>query len=372
MKLCQIYNGASAYRESIYLLIDKEFDTDWVFGSSLGDIKLMDVRKLRGNVTLVRNVNLFKGKAYWQTNVVRFIFKKKYTHYLMLGDERCLSTWVFLFLSLFFPKKKIYFWSHGAYGKESRLKNFIQRLFWSFADGAILYGNYAKNVMSCSGFNTKNYYVVHNSLNYTYQLSLRNTDLTSSVFRKHFGNDNPVLIFIGRLTKVKNLDMLVDAISILKNKNEFYNLVLVGEGADENVLKAKVCSLGLESQIWFYGACYDEKINAKLIYNADLCVAPGNVGLTAMHTMVFGTPVISHNNFAWQMPEFEAIHPNETGDFFEYKNTDSLASTISNWFFAHKNDRAEVRNACYHEIDTQWNPNFQIKVIKKLFGQTDK
>lgn len=124
--------------------------------------------------------------------------------------------------------------------------------------------------------------------------------------------------------------------------------------------------------MWFYGACYDEKPNAELIYNADLCVAPGNVGLTAMHTMVFGTPVISHNDFKWQMPEFEAIHPNETGDFFEYKNTESLASTISNWFSVHKSDRAEVRRFCYHEIDTQWNPNFQIKVIRKLFGQTNK
>lgn len=109
------------------------------------------------------------------------------------------------------------------------------------------------------------------------------------------------------------------------------------------------------------------KKNAELIYNADLCVAPGNVGLTAMHTMVFGTPVISHNNFPWQMPEFEAIHPGETGDFFEMDNVDSLARTINQWFDSGKS-REEVRHACYHEIDTQWNPKFQIEVIKNLLG----
>ena len=60
------------------------------------------------------------------------------------------------------------------------------------------------------------------------------------------------------------------------------------------------------------GECYSEETNAKLIYNADLCVAPGNIGLTAIHVMMFGCPAITHNDFKWQMPEFEAIKSMET------------------------------------------------------------
>ena len=366
MKLCQIYNFASAYRESIYRLIGDTFDTDWFFGSSLGDIKPMDTNILRGRVTIVKNISLLNGKAYWQTNVVKQLFKKKYTHYLLLGDERCLSTWLFLLCSIFYPNKKIYFWSHGAYGKESRIKNLIQRFFWSFADGALLYGNYAKEIMSRSGFNTKNYHVIHNSLNYKRQIELRNSDLSSTIYQDHFGNCNPVLIFIGRLTKVKQLDMLIEAVSMLLLNGEEYNLVFIGDGEERNSLQAKVHNLSLDNNVWFFGACYNEKTNAELIYNADLCVAPGNVGLTAMHTMVFGTPVISHNNFSWQMPEFEAIHPGKTGDFFAYKDVKSLMHTISKWFASHKENRTDVRNACYDEIDAYWNPNYQIDVIKKL------
>ena len=85
-----------------------------------------------------------------------------------------------------------------------------------------------------------------------------------------------------------------------------------------------------------------------------------------MHTMVFGTPVVSHNNFPWQMPEFEAIQSGKTGDFFEYQNQQSLVDTISKWFASKKDCRDEVRQACYHEIDTQWNPEFQIEVYKKM------
>ena len=98
---------------------------------------------------------------------------------------------------------------------------------------------------------------------------------------------------------------------------------------------------------------------------ADLCVSPGNVGLTAMHSMVFGTPVITHNCFKYQMPEFEAIRLGETGDFFEYNDSHSLAATISHWFQIKQDKRDEVRVACYQEIDNEWTPEFQMDVIKK-------
>ncbi len=70
-----------------------------------------------------------------------------------------------------------------------------------------------------------------------------------------------------------------------------------------------------KGRIWLYGACYDEEIIGELIFNAQLCVSPGNVGLTAMHSLVYGTPVITHNNFSNQSPEFEAIIDGKTGSF---------------------------------------------------------
>ena len=368
MKILNVYNNAPLYREGIFTLIDQELDCDWIFGEGICDIKQMDIAKLRGKTSVVKNVNCLGGKAYWQKGVLKQLYNKEYTHYVFLGEERCLSTWVFLLLSLFFPKKKVFFWSHGCYGRESKLKLLVERFFWSFIDGAVLYGNYAKEVMKKEGFNVGNYLVIHNSLNYNHQIELRDSGLSSNVFKTHFGNDNHVIIFIGRLTKVKNLDMLVDAVYMLKNRCEEYNLVFVGNGMEESNLKARVKKLEIDEQVWFYGACYDEKTNAELIYNADLCVAPGNVGLTAMHTMVFGTPVISHDNFPWQMPEFEAIHPGKTGDFFEYQNQQSLVDTISNWFATKREKREEVRLACYNEIDTQWTPKYQFEVYKKLFA----
>ena len=75
--------------------------------------------------------------------------------------------------------------------------------------------------------------------------------------------------------------------------------------------------LGISDQTWLYGACYDDLTLAELFYNSHVCVSPGNVGLTAIHALSFGCPVISHGNFPYQMPEFESIIPSITGDFLQ-------------------------------------------------------
>jgi glycosyltransferase involved in cell wall biosynthesis len=83
----------------------------------------------------------------------------------------------------------------------------------------------------------------------------------------------------------------------MRSRGFFCNAVLIGDGEDRLRLEGIVKERGVNKQVWFYGACYDEKQNAELIYNADMCVVPGDVGLTAIHSMMFGTPVISHNYF---------------------------------------------------------------------------
>ena len=58
-------------------------------------------------------------------------------------------------------------------------------------------------------------------------------------------------------------------------------------------------------------------------------VSPGNVGLTAMHALVYGIPVISHSNAAAQMPEFEAITPGLTGELFKENDVFSLCESLT-------------------------------------------
>lgn len=364
-KICIIYNFAQKYREGIFRLLEKEYDCDWFFGNNETDIKELDL-SIFSRVVRIRNKHFIHSSLTYQVGVLPLLWKRQYDVYLVLGNVFCISTWLLAFLKrIFFPNKRIYFWSHGWYGKESQVRRLLKKIFFGLADGIFLYGNYAKELMLKEGFNGEKLFVVHNSLMYESQLLLRNSLTPSSLYQDHFKNNYFNIIFIGRLTTVKKLNLLIDALFILKQRGYYYNLTLIGDGCEKQQLQQQVKSYNLANNIWFYGACYDEIKNAALIYNADLCVSPGNVGLTAMHSMVFGTPVITHNDFKWQMPEFEAIEPGKTGDFFMEGDVHSLAETIQLWFKNNAYKREIIREACYKEIDTEWNPQFQLEVFKK-------
>ena len=364
MKIQHVYNCASHYRESIFRLIDSTFDCDYIFGKEMGDIKQMDTSVLKGNVTLVENRQL-PGRLYWQPEVQGRL-RKDYDAYILLGEARYLSTWLFcLRARLFYPKKRIYFWAHGLCGNESRIQKAVKKLFLRLPNaGIFLYGNYARNHMIKEGFDPEKLYVIHNSLAYDRQLGIRQGLAPDGVYREHFGNDDPNLIFIGRLTRVKQLDLILRAMKLLADEGRRYNLTLIGGGEQQDELQALTRELGLTENVWFYGPCYDEAQLGHMLYNADLCVSPGNVGLTAMHSMVFGMPVLTHNDFAWQMPEFEAIKEGETGGFFERDNVESLKDAIVAWFGASGYDRERLRRNCFEEIDRYWTPQFEIDVLK--------
>lgn len=364
MKIVSVYNIAPIYRKGIFNLLDRNYSCDWFFGEAQSGIKQMKPEDFLGKVTIVENSKILGGKAYWQKRVIRCVFKP-YTHYLFLGDERCISTWISILILRFMPHKKVYFWSHGVYGRESIFKQMIQKVFYSLVDGTFLYGNYARNLMIKRGYKSDELFVVHNSLDYDHQMQLRTSVLPSGLYEKHFGNNHPVIIMIGRLNRRKNLDFLIDAVNNLRTKRLLVNVVFIGDGEDRDVLERKVCTLGLTDQFWFYGSCYNEKENAGLISNADLCVVPGDIGLTAIHSLMYGVPVITHNCFKFQGPEFEAITPGITGDFYEYGSVESLTLTIQNWF-CKVVSREEIRRACYSEVDHNWTPMFQYSVFNSV------
>ena len=360
-KLCVIHNFAQHYRTEIFTLLDKEYDCDFYFGDKYLDVKKMDYSLLSGNVTEVHNGKI--GPFSYQTKVLSLL--RKYDTFLMIGEPHSITTWLFMLLSKFYRNKRIFFWCHGWYGKETRLERSLKHVLDKMPTGLFVYGDYAKGLMIKEGFKKEKLHVIHNSLAYSKQLATRASLTRNSIYSSHFGNDNPNLFFVGRLSAVKKLDYIMKAMKLSDEKGNYYNLTYIGGGNEKTKLEELSRQLGLENRVWFYGPCYDESELGNLIYNADLCVAPGNIGLTAMHTLVFGTPAITHNCFKWQMPEFEAIKEGETGAFFEMDNIQDLSRAIDEWFDKKKDHREEVRQACMREIDQYWTPEFQMSVFRQ-------
>lgn len=361
---CCIFNLAPHYNFPIYKKMDEELLCDFYLGDKLPyTIKRMDYKSLKGFKHELKNIFII-GNFYWQKGAIRILFKP-YKNYIFTGEPFCLSTWIILFLAKF-TGKQTFLWTHGWYGDETFIKKIIKKLFFKLSNHILLYGEYAKGLMLKEGFDVKRLHVIYNSLDVEEQISYRDKLTANNIYQNHFNNNNPVLLYIGRIQKIKKIDYIIEVLKNLKLKGKFYNLILIGEEVEQTDLNLKISEYGLENQVWKYGSCYDERLLSNLIYNADLCVSPGNVGLTAMHTLVYGTPVITHQNFANQMPEFEVIIPGKTGDFFIEDSITDLELKITDWIENYSTLRENIRTNCYQVISEKYNPSSQVYLLKNL------
>ncbi|MDP1725482.1 MAG: glycosyltransferase [Bacteroidota bacterium] len=346
--------------------MDKELECDFFIGDRLPYvIELMHYESLKGYKNRLNYLHI-AGNFYWQQGAISLAFKS-YKQYILTGEPYCISTWLILLLNRLTGRKS-YLWTHGWYGNETRFKILIKKLFFGLADKVLLYGDYARNLMLKEGFKSEKLLTIYNSLDVEEQMQIWQNLKETSVYKEHFKNQFPILLYIGRIQTRKKIELLIEALNELIKNNSPCNLILIGKQTDETNIHKLVSYYGLDRYVWFFGPCYDENILGELIYNADVCVSPGNVGLTAMHALVYGTPVITQNNFTRQMPEFEAISPSLTGDFFTEDSVEDLTKKIMDWVNVGFERRETIRQNCYKIIYEKYNPNKQINVLKEALN----
>ncbi|MBA6314710.1 glycosyltransferase [Cellulophaga baltica] len=382
MKVLIFTNIAPLYRKPLWLefLKNKDYNYQFIFGSNersnIREINFdaNEFDKYRDKINLVKNIYFKKRYLIWQKSVIKICYNTDAKAVILTGDLWVLSNWIASIL-LRTRGIKVNFWSHGIYGNEFKLKKFIRKLFFKLANDHLLYERRGKKMMIKSGFKKNNLHVIFNSLDYvkSKELRIQATQLIKQDVYPFFANvDLPVIIFVGRLTKIKKLDLIIEALNNLSNKKIEMNLLFVGDGSEKEELEKLSVQKMNKENFYFYGACYSEEKLAKLISMADLCVSPGNVGLTAIHSLSYGTPVLTHNNFNNQMPEVEVISDGLNGCFFEENDIESLANSIAKWLLSKDaKSRNDIRKDCYKVIDTFYNPEYQMQVVKNLLNGGD-
>jgi len=377
MKVCIIDGIAAHYRLLLFQKLSQQLDIEYsIFASrkthngiAIIDSNLagLDISHGGLNWTFIDNIVIFK-RIIWQHDVIKIAAKNIFDIYIFPGEFHILSTWIAVAICKI-RKKKVVFWGHGSYGNEKFIKKYLRQLFNKLPDAYLLYNERAKELLMKEGIKSKKLFLINNSLNYDSQILIRDsiTKEAISLLKKSLffiNEDLPTLLFLGRLTKEKKIDQLIKSIDILHRMGKKVNCVIVGGGEQENFLKQLVFSLQLENWVHFYGPSYDEAENGLLLCMADCCVSPGNVGLNAIHSMSFGTPVITHNDLKHQGPEVSSIIENFTGELFERDNIDNLVEKIEEVIFV--KGKKYYRDNCIKIVDDYYNPYYQIKIFSSL------
>ncbi len=371
--VCCVLNYAPHYRAEIYTLLEKECHCSFYFGNETlaKNLKKMDYSLFKNPPVELKFIRLF-GNLNWLKGSVKLSLSNKFNAFILTGEANCVSSWLILIFCRIL-NKPAYVWSHGFYGREHGPMKWLKKIYFHLPDGVFLYNDFSRNIMIKEGFNSKNLWVVYNSLSYKKQLAIRSKLTFNKVTSNLFGNDLPTTLYIGRVTIKKKIYLLIDALRIsLAKKNPGFNILIIGDGADLNNVRQYVEKNELSGYVHFFGSCYDEFLLAEHIYNSDLCVSPGEIGLNAIHSLGYGTPVISHNNFCFQGPEFEAIEEGKNGAFFKENDVHSLEEAITAWLKKFPVKTPELINTCFEVIDTKFNPNFQLKVIRERLLATGK
>ena len=161
----------------------------------------------------------------------------------------------------------------------------------------------------------------------------------------------PMLVSVGRLVRVKNLELMIEALGILKERDFNFIAIIVGTGSLLKSLKQKAEKLGVGQNIIFTG--YVAKLNdlLALYARADLFLLPSmyeTCSLSRIEASVQGTALLAIN----ETVSASIIKDGENGYICE-NNAESFADKIIE-IFSDRNKLKKVSEKAQKEFSVFW------------------
>lgn len=125
--------------------------------------------------------------------------------------------------------------------------------------------------------------------------------------------------------KVK-LDLVIRALADERLKDAV--MAVIGEGPMKAEYERVAVECGVADRIAWLGATRDQEVMAPWFLSAKAFVYPGSVGLSILHAMSYGLPVVVHGNANHQMPEYEVMEDGKTGVCFAEDDIGDLVCKI--------------------------------------------
>ncbi|MBW2046491.1 MAG: glycosyltransferase family 4 protein [Deltaproteobacteria bacterium] len=141
------------------------------------------------------------------------------------------------------------------------------------------------------GFSEESIMVVSNFIDFA-RFDYTSYDPSKVRYKLGFSDNQLIIGFVGRLFFYKGVDLLINAASVICEKNSRLRFVIVGDGPQRRKLEQQVAQLGLEKKVIFTGLC---KNPAEIMRAFDIAVIPSReeaFGIVAVELMRMMIPVI--------------------------------------------------------------------------------
>ncbi len=290
-----------------------------------GQVEKLGHRQDQSDESFFRiNVNATKGNfqaspsVYWV--LLRQLKKHKFDVILMPMEKKLSLLIVYLaFLKNFFKFKLVSYNHTSTRGFDGKLDldTKITKFLFSLYDRVIFYTQEAMNsAVNSNLLQTKKAYFASNTLNTDEIWSHYNFEINHS--------EEKAILFIGRLTANKRLDLLFKYYTELKKRIPCLRLVIIGDGPEASKVKSVVDK---DDSISWQGAIVDEKIIAIHMRSIHFVFVPGESGLSIVHAFCYGKPYVTTTMVNHHGPELAYLKNGENGIILE-GNIDSDCQRI--------------------------------------------
>lgn len=276
--------------------------------------------KSDGGIVYIENAN----RHMWKRSMSNFCeyCKKNNIDVIVNHSNSPIACTHAIVAKKYIPNLKLVMYLHGAAenilpkGRKAWIYKLFIKQYEKKTDEVIAISNYVKrSCMTSFGIKEEKITVVYNGVDYK----------RFSAYYSIPKRDTMNLIYVGRLIPEKGINVLIDAVDLIK-KDVKVKVVIVGDGPMKSELEEKIKKMDMLNQIKFLGIRMDIP---ELLGDADYFIHPvmcnEGFGITLIEAMSVGVPCVAFNKGA--IPEI--ILDNKNGFIVEEATAEALAERLT-------------------------------------------
>lgn len=226
-------------------------------------------------------------------------------------------------------------WGHGLSKSDrpfwKRARDFLARR----ADCLLFYDGYTAQRYLDDGWPRERISVAPNAIDHAAIDTAREAWLSDperlAEFRRSHGLEGQqTVLFVSRLLPANRVDLLLEAAVGLRERIPNVRIVIIGNGDTERQsLQQRAVELGVDDVMIFERGLYNEEELAPWFLSADVFCYPENIGLSILHALWYGTPVVTSDRRECHNPEIVYHEPGRNGECYRHGDVASLTETLA-------------------------------------------